>query len=91
VVRGAIVSKRKRPPRVFSGRRTLYVLPSIPDDAPAEFKNALAIRNAANVEMRCPDCGAEPYLVGRVAPGAIAHLVFEHEHGCHALTDGSAA
>jgi hypothetical protein len=70
-------------------RRTLFVLPSIPDDLPVETKNAIAVRNACSVRGRCPDCGAHGQLAGPDALGYL-HLVFLHERGCDALTDEAA-
>ena len=49
--------------------RTLVALSAIWDDYPPTIKNALAIRNAALVEGRCPDCGAAPTVVGEIDPG----------------------
>jgi hypothetical protein len=71
-------------------RRTLWLLPEIPDDAPEAFKNALAIRNACNIQGVCPDCGAQGEIRGPDAHGSL-HLVFEHENGCGVLHDGEAA
>jgi hypothetical protein len=60
--------------------RALLVLPSIPEDAPDELKNALATRNACATEGRCPDCGTTPDL--RRDPDGIYHLTFRHETDC---------
>jgi hypothetical protein len=68
----------------------LYVLPSIPDDAPEELKNAVAIRNARAIEGLCPDCGVRGEITGPDEHG-IMHLTFEHEAGCGAFTDDKAA
>ncbi len=70
--------------------RVLFLLPSIPDDAPAAFKNALAIRNACNSEGVCPDCGAHGELTGPDELG-IFHLTFQHEDDCDVLRDPEAA
>lgn len=80
--------KRHRLPGTRS--RALYVLPSIPEDAPAEFKNALAIRNAASTAGVCPACGVRGELSGPDAHG-IFHMTFQHADGCGALLDGDAA
>jgi len=72
-------------------KRTLYVLPSIPDDLDAEMKNALAIRNAASTNGVCPDCGAEAEIYRDHIDDRILHAVFQHEPDCGALTDGAAA
>jgi hypothetical protein len=84
------VSRRR--PRIpgTTRPRALYVLPAIPDDAPEQLKNALAIRNACAIEGRCPSCGARGELVGPDADGCW-HLVFRHEDDCGALLDGKAA
>ena len=67
------------------------VLPAIPDEAPDEFKNGLAIRNACAVEGECPVCGA----VGELHPHPQLELVFayvfEHEDWCPVLRDEGAA
>ena len=74
-----------------AGKRTLFVLPAIPDDATPELKNALAIRNASATEGACPCCG----VVGEVTPHAqldwVWHYTFRHEAWCAALTDERAA
>jgi hypothetical protein len=70
--------------------RALYLLPAIPDDAPEQLKNALAIRNACTTEGRCPNCGAEGEVTGPDASGCL-HLTFRHEDGCGVLRDPEAA
>ncbi len=83
----------RRPPRIpgMSARpRVLFVLPSIPDDAPTAFKNALAIRNACMTEGVCPDCRARGQLRGPDGHG-LMHLVFAHENDCAVLLDPEAA
>jgi hypothetical protein len=82
-----------RPPRIpgtTSKQRTLYLLPPIPDDAPAELKNALAIRNACATEGRCPDCHTHGELTGPDTAG-FYHLTFRHEDWCRVLRDEDAA
>lgn len=83
----------RRPPRIpgtASRPRVLFVLPPIPDDAPDDVKDGLAIRNAASVRGVCPSCGATPELY-RDGLG-ILHAVFQHEPDCGALLDeGTAA
>ncbi len=69
--------------------RTLYVLPSIPDDLDPATKNALAIRNAATTSGVCPSCGARGELDGPDGLGFL-HLTFRHEDNCGALTDEAA-
>lgn len=71
--------------------RALYVLPPIPDDAPDELKNALAIRNACATEGRCPDCGVAGEVYRDTEYEGIYHYTFRHEPGCRCLTDGEAA
>ncbi|HVA04760.1 MAG TPA: hypothetical protein VMU64_13570 [Acidimicrobiales bacterium] len=69
----------------------LYVLPSVPADAPDELKDAIALRNAATVAGRC-SCGAVIAEAGDTAqlmhePGcvasddAIAEILARHETG----------
>jgi hypothetical protein len=72
-------------------RGTLYVLPEIRDDWPAELKDALAIRNACATEGRCPGCGAVGELSSDADLEGVYHLTFRHEAWCGALTDGAAA
>jgi hypothetical protein len=83
--RPRIPGTSSRPPRV------LYVLPAIPDDAPEELKDGLALRNACATEGRCPSCGA----VGEVQPDptlpGLFHLIFHHKDGCRVLSDPEAA
>lgn len=74
-----------RVPGTRRRRRALAVLPSIPDDAPAEMKNALAIRNACLTEGRCPSCGTTPRVT--VDRHGFGHLTFEHDDSCPVLRD----
>lgn len=75
-----------RVPGTYRNRgNTLYVLPSVPDDAPADVKNALAIRNACATERRCPACGTTPELT--VDSNGFAWLTFQHEPDCPVLLD----
>ena len=73
-----------RVPGTYRRPKALFVLPSIPDDAPADLKNSLAIRNACATEGRCPACAT----VGALHPDAhqplLWHYVFEHENWCEA-------
>lgn len=82
------MSRRYRIPGTTARRPTLYALPLIPDDAPDEIKNGLAIRNAASVSGVCPDCGAVPEIRRDSEYDRIWHAVFEHGPGCRAITDG---
>jgi hypothetical protein len=85
------MSRRPRVPGMTSRPlRVLYLLPEIPDDAPEELKDALAIRNACATEGRCPDCGACGEIHGPDEHG-IMHLVFRHEDDCGVLRDPEAA
>ena len=63
----------------------LYVLPSIPDDAPDGLKDGLAIRNVCMTEGRCPACGVTPTY--SVDDTGIGHLTFAHEDECRVLRD----
>jgi hypothetical protein len=65
------------------GRRVLFVLSSIPDDATPQIKNALAIRNAASRSGRCPSCRAV-VRVEQLGP-RIYRGRFEHKPGCAVL------
>lgn len=62
-----------------------FVLPSIPDDAPAEVKDALALRNACATEGRCPACGVTPTL--ELGSDGLGWLTFAHEPHCPSLRD----
>jgi hypothetical protein len=81
----------RRPPRVpgtpGAPLRAVYVLPSIPDDAPEAYKQAVAIRNVASRTGVCPECGVRGELTGPDRHG-IMHLTFLHEDECRALRDG---
>jgi hypothetical protein len=65
------------------GRRVLFVLSSIPDDATPQIKNALAIRNAASRSGACPSCGAV-VQVKQFGP-RLYRGRFEHQPGCAVL------
>jgi hypothetical protein len=75
-----------RPFRRRAQRGVLYVGPDIPDDADPVTKNALALRNTANLSGRCPSCGATFTLLADL-PG-VRHLVMGHEDGCPVLLTG---
>jgi hypothetical protein len=79
------VRRQPRIPGTTKPARVLYFLPAIPDDAPTELKNGLAVRNACAVDGRCPECGA----VGEVRGfGAMAYrCTFTREDGCAALLE----
>jgi hypothetical protein len=62
----------------------LFVLPSIPDAAPAEIKDALAIRNTASRTGRCPRCLAGVEYDGPLEPGKVAQAWMAHEEWCPA-------
>ena len=78
-----------RIPGLYRKGSSLYLLPSIPDDAPAELKNALAIRNACAIEGKCPSCGATGELT--FEQNGLGHLTFHHEPECPVLHDQEAA
>jgi hypothetical protein len=79
-----------RIPGTYRNRgRTLFVLPSIPDDAPDDLKDGLAIRNACATEGRCPACGAVPELSWDT--DRLGHLTFRHEDGCPVFRDDGMA
>lgn len=69
---------------------TLFVLPGIGDDLPVELKDALAVRNATDMNGCCPRCGAEPEredgtpFDGTIEVGTVTHLYFRHEFDCPA-------
>jgi hypothetical protein len=62
----------------------LYVLPSIAEDDDPVVKDALGIRNAANVTGECPSCGATFGPIAADEDG-VFHVVMEHENGCPVL------
>ena len=78
---------RRRVPGTHRNRRpsVLYVLPSIPDDAPDEVKDALAIRNACATEGKCPACGAIPEL--SLDRDGLGWLTFHHQPDCPVRDD----
>lgn len=76
------------------GRRALYVLPAIPDDAPDQIREALARRRIAAIEGTCP-CGADSPEWTRQQrrarerakakqAGRLTRATFEHEADCPA-------
>lgn len=80
-----------RIPGIYRNRgRTLFVLPSIPDDAHVDLKNALALRNRCATEGRCPVCGTVPELTWD-EKGRLGHLTFRHDDDCPVLRDDEAA
>jgi hypothetical protein len=85
------VSRHYRVPGTSSKPlRVLYLLADIPDAAPADVKNPLALRNAAATSGVCPDCGAVGELHSDSLPG-VFHLIFRHEDDCGVLCDPEAA
>ena len=84
------MSRAGRPSVRRAKLRALYLLPSIPDDAPTAWKNALALRNTCSTTGRCPDCGARGELTGPDERGLL-HLTFRHEDDCGVLTDEAIA
>ena len=84
------MTRRHRIPAIRTGS-TLFVLPEIPDDAPEEFKNGLAIRNACLTEGRCPACGAVGELSADPELERIFHFTFRHEDWCPVLRNDEAA
>jgi hypothetical protein len=78
---------------MFEGDRALVIQPAIPDSAPDTLKNGLAVRRAANVHGKCPDCGAGPQMPNRqqrralTRAGKVIPALFLHDDGCACLTD----
>lgn len=86
------MAKRSRVPGTPDPRRrTLFVLPPIPDDASTRIKNSIAVRNAASVEGTYPECGVTAELYADTEHRLLFHAVFRHESWCAALPDGEAA
>lgn len=77
----------------LEGESALVIQPTIPDSAPDALKNALAVRRAANLHWKCPDCGAQPQMPNhkqqRALPraGKAIPAIFLHKDGCGCLTD----
>ena len=65
--------------------RVVYVGPEVREDATTALKNAMALRNVANISGRCPSCGATFVLDRPLRPGEISTAVMEHEGGCPVL------
>jgi len=61
--------------------RALIVLGEVPDDAPAELKDALARRSQASVTGVCA-CGATVEIVEAPGTDGLARGVMVHEPGC---------
>ncbi|MDO0937138.1 hypothetical protein QQY66_37500 [Streptomyces sp. DG2A-72] len=78
----------------LGGQWALVVQPVIPDDAPGPFKNALAVRRAANTTGVCPGCGARMAMPNRAArraaatAGRVVIATFVHDDDCAVLCDG---
>ena len=72
------------------GDTVLFVLPSIPDDAPDEIREGIARRRVVSVTGQCP-CGARLVLPNRAArraakrSGCVLHFAVEHEDDCPAV------
>jgi hypothetical protein len=82
------MAKRHRVPPTTA--RTVFLLPTVPDDAPEDLKNAIAVRNAATRTGTCPGCGAEGQRHSDRHEPWLAHLVFEHEPDCIVFTGDAA-
>jgi hypothetical protein len=85
------VSRRPRISGTTRKRRTLFVLPTIPDGLSPALKNALAIRNACAVEGRCPCCGVVAEVERDSELDYLRHLTFRHEPWCECLRDEGVA
>ena len=70
--------------RFRARRRTVYIGPEIPDDAPADLKEGLARRRLVATTGQCP-CGAELSLPASLEPGAVTIVRVEHEDDCPAV------
>ncbi len=62
----------------------LYIGPEIREDATPAMKNALVLRQEANLTGTCPACGATFEVGDDLAPG-VTHVVMGHEDGCPVL------
>ncbi|MFC8248375.1 hypothetical protein [Streptomyces chartreusis] len=78
----------------IAGQRVLVIQPVIPDAAPEELKNGLAIRRTANTTGICPGCGARMAMPNRAErrvarrAGKIIAVVIAHDDDCPALLGG---
>jgi hypothetical protein len=61
-------------------------MPLVDDDDDTEHKNALTLRNLANLSGRCPSCDATFDLV-EVDESGVLHAVMGHENDCPVLLD----
>jgi len=75
--------------RAQRGRRTLYVIPAISDEADPKVKDGLAIRNAATRTGQCPRCGARVEIIVAPSPGTVGEARMQHEDWCPALLGGA--
>jgi hypothetical protein len=77
-----------------AGHKTAYVLPVVPEDAPAAVREGIARRRLVALTGVCP-CGARAVLPSRKErraarrAGRVAWVLIEHESGCPAPLDGS--
>ncbi len=67
----------------------VFVLPDIPDDAPARLREGLARRRICAITGRCP-CGAEFTMPDHVEPGSVTLITVEHETDCPATNEAIA-
>ena len=72
--------------------RVAYVLPVVPESAPAEAREGLARRRVVAHTGQCP-CGARMVLPNRAdrrasrRSGTVRHVTVEHEDDCPARDD----
>lgn len=84
--------------REVDGERVGYLLPDVPEDAPAEIREGVARRNVVALGGACP-CGATLRLPNRAErrraarTGQPVHVEHEHENenDCPAITETLAA
>ena len=77
---------------IVDGARAAFVLPVVPEDAPADVREGYARRRLVMLTGRCP-CGAQRGMPNRAERrrAAAAHCparsVTRHEDGCPACDD----
>lgn len=65
--------------------RVLFVLPTIPENAPFRIREGIARRRIATMTGECP-CGGKRDPFSAIKPGSVAVADFPHEPRCPAIT-----
>ena len=80
------MSNRRKFRRSVARGSVVFVLPEIPEDAPARVREGIARRRLVATTGRCP-CGAEFRVPNELTPGTLTMVAVEHEADCPATDD----